>query len=104
MIGHARAIETRRMVMLFVAGSEANSAAAIANLRRLRDSVRGVEIDFEIVDVLQQHATALERRVLVTPCLLLVEPPPQVMIVGSLSDLDKVRTALRLPTGERMHP
>jgi circadian clock protein KaiB len=86
-----------RKVMLFVAGNEPNSVAAAANLRRLRESTPGCEIDFEIVDVLVHHPMALQRRVLVTPCLILVDPQPEVMIVGSLTDLDKVRLALRLP-------
>ena len=86
-----------RKVMLFVAGNEPNSVAAAANLRRLRESTQGCEIDFEIVDVLVHHPLALQRRVLVTPCLILVDPGPEVMIVGSLTDLDKVRLALRLP-------
>jgi circadian clock protein KaiB len=86
-----------RKVMLFVAGNEPNSVAAAANLRRLRETTQGCEIDFEIVDVLVQHPLALQRRVLVTPCLILVDPQPEVMIVGSLTDLDRVRLALRLP-------
>jgi hypothetical protein len=49
------------------------------------------------VDVLVHHRMALDRRILVTPCLVLVDPAPEVMIVGSLTDLDKVRLALRLP-------
>ena len=86
-----------RKVMLFVAGNEPNSAAAAANLRRLRESTQDCQIDFEIIDVLVHHPVALQRRVLVTPCLILVDPQPEVMIVGSLTDLDKVRLALRLP-------
>ena len=91
-----------RKVMLFVAGNEPNSVAAAANLRRLRESTQGCEIDFEIVDVLVHHPLALQRRVLVKPCLILVDPQPEVMIVGSLTDLDKLRLALRLPA--EAHP
>ena len=86
-------------VILFVAGNEPNSVAARANLRRLCDTVPGCEIDCEVVDVLLQHPVALERRILVTPCLVLIDPLPEVMIVGSLTDLDRVRLALRLPMG-----
>lgn len=93
----ATRIEMTRKVMLFVAGNEPNSVAAIENLNRLRQSVRGCEIDLEVVDVLMHHPMALERRILVTPCLVLVHPLPEVMIVGSLTDIDKVRLALRLP-------
>lgn len=93
--------DTRRKVMLFVAGSEPNSVAALANFRRLRESLHGFEIDLEVVDVLQHHPRALERHVLVTPCLVLVHPAPEVMIVGSLTDLDRVRSALRLPADGR---
>ncbi len=97
----ASTIEMSRRLMLFVAGNEPNSAAALANLHRLRDVVPECEIDFEVVDVLKQHTLALERRILVTPCLVLVDPQPEVMIVGSLTDLDRVRLALRLPPGVR---
>ena len=93
-------IETSRKVMLFIAGNEPNSVAALAN--RLREAVPECEIDLEVVDVLQHHPVALERRILVTPCLVLVHPLPEVMIVGSLTDLDRVRLALRLPAGVRI--
>lgn len=95
-------IETSRKVMLFIAGNEPNSVAALANLHRLREAVPECEIDLEVVDVLQHHPVALERRILVTPCLVLVHPLPEVMIVGSLTDLDRVRLALRLPAGVRI--
>lgn len=93
----AAKVEMNRKLMLFVAGNEPNSVTALANLNRLRQCVRGCEIDVEVVDVLVHHPMALERRILITPCLVLVHPPPEVMIVGSLTDLDKVRLALRLP-------
>jgi len=97
-------IETNRKVLLFVAGNESNSITALTNLNRLRESLPGgCVIDLEVVDVLVQHPVALERRILVTPCLVLVHPLPEVMIVGSLTDLDKVRVALRLPADARRH-
>lgn len=97
MIRPAVSINTHRKVLLFVAGSGPNSLAAVSNFERLCRSSPGFDFDLEIVDVLEQHPRALERRVLVTPCLVLVHPVPEVMIVGSLTDLERVRRALRLP-------
>ena len=97
MIDPVVSIDRHRKVMLFVAGSAPNSLAARSNFDRLRRSAPGFDFDLEIVDVLEQHPRALERRVLVTPCLVLVHPVPEVMIVGSLTDLERVRRALRLP-------
>jgi KaiB domain. len=87
-----------RHVLLFVAGSEANSIAALENFQRLREAVRErCDLKLRIVDVLDDYRAALEHKVFVTPCLVLVEPAPKVMLVGTLRDTAKVRAALRLP-------
>jgi circadian clock protein KaiB len=86
-----------RRVILFIAGKEANSALAVANLDKLCVVADGCEIHAEVVDVLEQYKRALDHGVLVTPCLILVDPPPRAIVVGTLKDLHKVRTALRLP-------
>lgn len=86
-----------RHVKLFVAGDEPNSVAALQNFRHLRETACDCEIEYEVVDVLQHYREALEYKVLVTPCLVLIDPSPPVMIVGTLKETTKVRAALRLP-------
>lgn len=86
-----------RQVKLFIAGDEPNSRLALQNFHRLRQDPGLLELDFEIVDVLESYRIALEYRVLVTPCLVVLQPEPVVMVVGTLSDIERVRAALRLP-------
>jgi KaiB domain len=89
-----------RWAMLFVAGEEANSLAALHNVQRLREAAPDCDLHLEVVNVLEQYQRALDLNVLVTPCLLLVEPKPRVMVVGTLNDVEKVRSALRMDRGE----
>ena len=91
-----RSLQTVRKVILFVAGDGANSVAATRNLALLQRSTECL-FDLEVVNVLQQYERALQYDVLVTPCLVQIEPAPRVMIVGTLHDLAKVRAALQLP-------
>jgi hypothetical protein len=77
-------------------GEEPNSIAALENLERLREAAPLYRFKVDVVNVLDDYATALEHNVLVTPCLVLVDPPPRVMIAGTLKDLEKVQMALRL--------
>lgn len=85
-----------RRVKLFIAAGEPNSAAAEANLRALQASQPNVRFDVEVIDVLQDYRVAAELGILITPCLVLLDPPPIATIVGTLSQRERVRAALRL--------
>lgn len=87
------------VMLLFVAGDEPNSKQAKDNLKRICDSHLNGRCQNKIIDVLEDYQTALEHKVLVIPTLILVEPLPQVRIIGNLSDTKKVFQALRL-TGD----
>lgn len=50
-----------------------------------------------VVDVLQDYQAALRHRVVVVPTLIVEAPPPERIIVGSLSDEEKVLAVLGLP-------
>lgn len=93
---NGRSLQTVRKVILFVAGDGANSIAATRNLALLQRSTECV-FDLEVVNVLQHYQRALQYDVLVTPCLVQLEPAPRVMVVGTLGDLARVRAALQLP-------
>jgi len=79
---------------LFVAGNEANSRKARANLERKCKDHLGDDVEYEIIDVLQDFEMALECGVLVTPELV-VDAPVSVKIAGTLSDTEKVLAALQ---------
>lgn len=83
--------------MLFVCGNEPNSAEARDNLDRICATYIPGCCEIQVVDVLQDYRTALQHSVLVTPCLLKIEPKPQALVAGTLSDTETVRTALQLP-------
>jgi circadian clock protein KaiB len=84
---------------LFVAGDAPNGVLARDNLAKLCAEHLAGRHELVVHDVLQDFRAALEHRVLVTPTLLLVDPPPRVMVVGTLADTPKVLAALRLSGG-----
>ena len=86
-------------MILFVAGDERDSRLARKNLARLCENDLQGRCEVQIVDVLENFAAATEYQVLLTRCLLWVEPPPGAMIIGNLSDLGRVRLALHLDHG-----
>jgi len=84
------------LLRLFVAGNGPNSKQALANLHRLcREHLNG-RCTIETVDVVKDYEAAVKNNILVTPALILVDPRPKVIILGNLSDPQKVLAALRL--------
>lgn len=96
----AKAERPVRNLLLFLADGEPHSLAARENLAKLMEKKLDCELVVEYVDVLKDYRSALEHRVLVTPCLVLIDPPPTVMVAGTLKDLEKVLTALRVRVGD----
>jgi circadian clock protein KaiB len=83
-------------LILFVAGEEPNSVQARHNLETFCNEHLAGRYELEVVNVFEDYKAALEHRVLVTPCLVMLAPLPFVMIAGTLQDSEKVRIALRL--------
>lgn len=88
------------LLRLFVAGNGRNSKMALVNLRRLcREHLNG-RCTIETVDVVKDFEEAVRNNILVTPALIRVAPRPRVIILGNLSDPQKVLAALRLSGSE----
>lgn len=81
---------------LYVVGAARNSIAAIRNLNAILSGQRPESFVLEIVDCVREPGRALAEGVLVTPTLVRVRPEPQRTIVGSLSELEQVASALGL--------
>jgi len=84
---------------LYVAGGDARSAEA----RRLCEQVVGrcgPPCRIEIVDVLDDPQQAELDRVLATPMLVRLDPPPVVRLIGGLRSVDFVMEALQLTANE----
>jgi len=79
---------------LFVSGASSSSARAVRNVQALCEAHLDGRHELSIVDVNQHPELARGRRVLATPTLLKEHPAPERMLVGDLSDLDRVLVAL----------
>jgi circadian clock protein KaiB len=88
----------RLILQLYIAGDSPNSILARANLRAALGPFPDDEGTLEIIDVLQDPERALRERVLVTPTLVKVSPPPARRAIGNLKD----RNALIVLLGARI--
>ena len=96
----AKAKAGHYLLRLFVVGDGPNSKLAAFNLRNLcREHLDG-RCTIETIDVEKNFAAALRDNILITPALVLVAPLPKVVVLGNLSDRQKVLLALRLAEGD----
>ncbi len=89
---------------LFVAGETARSLRAAAQIRTLCDEALDDDYELEIIDVLERPDLADEARILATPTVIRASPPPLRRVIGDLSDLQRLATALDLELPEPPTP
>ena len=88
------------LLRLFLVGNEPNSKQALSNLQSLcREHLKG-RCTIEVIDVVKNFKAAAKDNILITPALILVAPLPRVVVLGNLSDRQKVLLALRLSGGD----
>jgi circadian clock protein KaiB len=83
-------------MILFVAGCEKYSRQARENLARLCEEELKGNYSVDVVDVLEDFHAATQHNVMLTPTLIVVEPPPRTTILGDLCDTSRLRAALGL--------
>ncbi len=81
---------------LYVAGDAGNSAQAVANLAALCRKYLPDRHQIEVVDVFLDQKRALKDGIYLTPVLVKFAPAPVRNIVGTLSQVHEVLTALGL--------
>jgi len=86
--------EARYELTLFVSGASSSSARAIGNARAICEAHLDGRYELTIVDVNRNPELARGSRVLATPTLMKGEPAPERMLVGDLSDSERVLIAL----------
>ena len=92
----------RRFVLkLFVCGISPRTESAVANLKHLCDDELQGDCTLEVVDVLEQPDLAEEAKVLATPTLIKLLPPPIRRIIGDLSDREKLLVGLEIGRSEQ---
>jgi circadian clock protein KaiB len=84
------------VLKLYVAGNTPNSVRALKTLKSiLEQDFQGVYA-LKVIDVLKNPQLAEEDKILATPTLSKVLPPPVRRIIGDLSDREKVLIGLDL--------
>ncbi|MBE9040047.1 circadian clock protein KaiB [Oscillatoriales cyanobacterium LEGE 11467] len=84
------------VLKLYVAGNTTNSVRALKTLNNiLEQDFQGVYA-LKVIDVLKNPQLAEEDKILATPTLAKVLPPPVRKIIGDLSDREKVLIGLDL--------
>ncbi|WP_291148172.1 circadian clock KaiB family protein [Flavobacterium sp. UBA7680] len=87
---------TKHKFKLFVSGMSVKSGHAIENLRRICDTYLKGNYELEIVDISRDKEQAVIHQIVAIPTLLKINPEPKRIILGDLSDKDKVLRILNL--------
>jgi circadian clock protein KaiB len=82
---------------LFVAGNTAISIRAIQNSHQIFDKHLEGKYEIELIDIYQHPEKTLEANIISTPALIKKKPLPEVMVIGDLSDMEKVLKELLIP-------
>ena len=84
------------ILKLYVAGNTPNSIRALKTLNNiLEEDFQGVYA-LKVIDVLKNPQLAEEDKILATPTLSKILPPPVRKIIGDLSDRERVLLGLDL--------
>lgn len=84
------------VLRLYVAGNDVKTRTAIENVRRVCEDRLRDRCDLEIVDLHQNPAAVTDDLVVATPTLVRRLPTPLRVIVGDLSETEKVLVGLAL--------
>lgn len=78
------------ILQLYVSGMSPKSMEAIENIRRLCDEHLFGAFDLEIIDIYKNPEIAAEQHIVFSPSLIKSLPLPRKILVGNLSDTEKV--------------
>ena len=82
------------VLKLYVLGKTENSQRAIRNLKAILSTDLKDVYSIKIIDILKNPQLAEEDKILATPVLIKVLPPPIRKIIGDLSDKERVLLGL----------
>ena len=90
------ALNKTYVLKLYVAGNTPNSVRALKTLKNLLEQEFQGIYALKVIDVVKNPQLAEQDKILATPTLAKVLPPPVRKIIGDLSDRDKVLIGLDL--------
>lgn len=84
------------ILKLYVAGNTPSSMRALKTLREILETEFQGVYALKVIDVLKNPQLAEEDKILATPTLAKILPPPVRRIIGDLSDRERVLIGLDL--------
>ena len=89
-------MESKYVLKLYVTGQTSSSKKVIKNLENiLKHELKGM-YQLKVIDILKHPRLAEEDKILATPTLTRVLPPPIRRIIGDLSNKERVLLGLDL--------
>jgi circadian clock protein KaiB len=89
-------VPVKYVLKLYVTGVTPRSLEALKNLKKiLGEDYKGV-YSVKVIDVMKRPKLAEDDKILATPTLIKILPPPVARIIGDLSDKEKVLLGLDL--------
>ena len=85
------------VLKLFITGQTPRAQSAIDHISRICEERLPGRSQVIVVDVLEDPQSAEDERIIATPTLIKMMPPPLRRIIGDLSDTEKVLIGLDLP-------
>lgn len=82
--------------ILFVSGMSVKSGRAIENLRRICDEYLADNFELQIIDISRDKEEAVNYQIIGIPTLIKINPQPPRIILGDLSDTEKVLKILEI--------
>jgi circadian clock protein KaiB len=86
--------EEKFILQLYVSGMAPKSMEAIKNINLLCDEYLNGAFELEIIDIYLNPKIAAEQHIIFSPSLIKLLPLPRKILIGTLSDKDKVVKAL----------
>jgi len=88
------------ILKLYVTGQTPNSLRAIKNLQALCDSKLSDDFELKVIDILKEPQLAEDDKIIATPTLVKMLPPPIRKVIGDLSNQGQVLLGLDLISRE----
>lgn len=82
------------IMKLYISGMSPKSMEAIKNLKHLCDEHLNEDFELEIIDIYKNPEMAEEQHIVFSPSLIKQLPLPKKTLIGTLSNTEKVISAL----------
>lgn len=86
--------------LLFISGMSIKSMTAVNNLRKICETHLNDNFELETIDINIDQQQAVKHQIIALPTLIKVQPAPPRIILGDLSDTQKVLKILNIQPAE----